>query len=154
VSPRIKNYVGRNYNKRRQRDKLSKKQRSNLMSKIRSKNTGLEKSFLYFLRKSTKLKFKTNTIGIRGTPDIVFEKEKICIFLDGDFWHGWQFPRWRHRLKNDFWRKKIERNRERDTKTNRYLRRKNWRVLRFWEHELKSVLGREKAYIRLARLLK
>jgi DNA mismatch endonuclease, patch repair protein len=108
------------------------------MSKIRSQNTGLEKLFLRLLRKSTKLKFEVNVRSIRGTPDVVFEREKICIFLDGDFWHGWQFPRWKHQMKNKFWREKIEKNRKRDLKTNRYLRSKGWKVIRLWEHQVKS----------------
>lgn len=138
MSSHVKNYVGRNYKKRRGKDKLSKRQRSNLMSKIRSKNTGLEKSFLRLLKKSTTRKFKTHFKAIRGTPDIVFEKERICIFLDGDFWHGWQFPRWKHQMKNKFWRDKIEGNRRRDKRTGKYLRRNGWVVLRFWEHDVRK----------------
>src|SRR5258708_2783456 len=122
MASKRRNFVGRNYKNRRHKDKLSKEQRSSLMSRIRSKNTGLEKSFLRLLRKSTKLKFKTYIKRIRGTPDIVFEKEKIIIFLDGDFWHGWQFPRWKHQMKNEFWREKIEGNRRRDKRVHRYLK--------------------------------
>ncbi|HTC20400.1 MAG TPA: very short patch repair endonuclease [bacterium] len=133
-----RNYVGRNYKNRRHKDKLSKKQRSSLMSKIRSKNTGLEKSFLYLLKESTSRKFKTHVKTILGTPDIVFEKEMICIFLDGDFWHGWQFPRWKHQMKNEFWRRKIEGNRRRDKRVQRYLKDKGWTVIRFWEHEIQT----------------
>ena len=138
MSSSIKNYVGRNYKKRRRKDKLSKQQRSSLMSKIRSKNTGLEKSFLRLLKKSTSRKFKTHVKAIRGTPDIVFEKEKVCVFLDGDFWHGWQFPRWKHQMKNKFWKDKIEGNRRRDKRTQTYLRRTGWTVLRFWEHDVRN----------------
>ena len=58
------------------------------------------------------------------------------MFLDSDFWHGWQYPRWRHLLKDDFWRSKIENNRTRDLKTTRYLKYHGWRVLRIWEHKI------------------
>jgi DNA mismatch endonuclease (patch repair protein) len=65
---------------------------------------------------------------------------KVCIFLDSDFWHGWQYPRWKHLLKSDFWRQKIERNRERDRQVSRKLRQQKWRVVRVWEHNLRKNL--------------
>jgi len=135
---RTKNYQGRNFNKKRVADKMSKKQRSNLMSKIRSKNTNLESNFFKFLKKTTRLKFITNVTTITGKPDVIFLKDKVCIFIDSDFWHGWQYPRWKHLLKDDFWRKKIENNRKRDKKVTKYLRDNGWKVLRFWEHHLRN----------------
>ena len=132
-----KNYAGRNFSKKRTEDKMSKETRSSLMSKIRSKNTNLEKNFIKLLRKSTKLEFKVNVTTIKGKPDVVFLSKKFCIFIDSDFWHGWQYPRWRHLLKNDFWRKKIENNRARDKRITVYLRTNGWKVLRFWEHQLR-----------------
>lgn len=108
------------------------------MSKIRSKNTKFEKSFITHLKKSTSEKFRTHDTHIKGKPDIVFDESKVCVFLDSDFWHGWQYPRWKHLLKNDFWRNKIERNRARDKKTTRFLRRKGWKVIRLWEHQINS----------------
>ncbi len=105
-----KNYSGRNFKKIRTPDKLSKKRRSNLMSKIRSRETKFEQDFIAELKIRTKNKFEINTASIRGKPDIVFRKKRICVFLDSDFWHGWQYPRWKHLLKDDFWRLKIENN--------------------------------------------
>lgn len=130
----FKNYLGRNFKKRKRTDKLSKNRRSRLMSKIHSKDTRFEKEFISVLKKFTRKKFKTNVVTMKGKPDIVFSKSRLCVFLDSDFWHGWQYPRWRHLLKNNFWRKKIENNRIRDRKTTLFLRRKGWVVLRFWEH--------------------
>jgi DNA mismatch endonuclease (patch repair protein) len=75
---------------------------------------------------------------MKGKPDIVFQKDKICIFLDSDFWHGWYYPKWKHLLKDEFWRKKIEANRSRDSKTTTFLRRQGWKVLRIWEHEIQK----------------
>lgn len=117
---------------------LSKDKRSERMSKIRSRNTKFEKEFVLDLKKKTKKRFKTNVAAIKGKPDVVFVKDKACVFLDSDFWHGWQYPRWKHLLKNDFWREKIEKNRKRDLLTTRYLKRSGWRVLRVWEHEIKK----------------
>jgi DNA mismatch endonuclease (patch repair protein) len=135
---RIQNYLDRNFKKSRAKDALSKRVRSALMSKIRSKETKFEQDFIYYLRKATKKKFETNVSSIKGKPDIVFLRQRVCVFLDSDFWHGWYYPRWRHLLKNDFWRDKIENNRRRDKRTTAYLKRNNWTVLRFWEHQIKS----------------
>lgn len=60
------------------------------------------------------------------------------MFFDSNFWHGWQYPRWKHLLKNDFWREKIERNRIRDRRVTRKLHTEGWVVLRLWEHQLKK----------------
>jgi len=135
---RIRNYLGRNLSKKREEDKLSADQRSLLMSKISSRGTKLEKNFILALKKNTRNKFIINSREIRGTPDIVFFEEKLCIFLDSDFWHGWQYPRWKHLLKNHAWRNKLERNRARDKKNNLYLRNQGWKVIRIWEHDIKK----------------
>lgn len=119
-------------------DMFSKKKRSEVMSKIRSSKTKFEEQFIAELKKRTNKKFKTNVKEIKGKPDIVFKNEKICIFLDSDFWHGWQFPRWKQNLKNDFWKNKIENTRKRDKKTTAYLRRTGWKVIRIWGHQIKS----------------
>ncbi len=149
---RIKNYSGRNFKKKRSRDVLSQKKRSFLMSKISSRGTKFEKEFIAPLKKCTKKSFKINVSNIKGKPDIVFVKEKVCIFLDSDFWHGWQYSRWKHLLKNNFWRKKIENNRLRDRKTTSYLCSRGWKVLRFWEHEIKK--NPEKAIKKVIAVLK
>ena len=135
---RTKNYLNRNFKKERSDDSLSTKKRSELMSKIRSKETKFEQEIVCALKKTTRKKFQTNVASIRGKPDIVFHKYKVCVFLDSDFWHGWYYPKWKHLLKNDFWREKIENNRKRDRRNTSYLRRNGWTVLRFWEHEIKK----------------
>ena len=135
---KIRNYLGRNFKRRKKQDSLSGSRRSALMSKISSHGTKFEKEFIAILKKHTKKKFQTNVSAIKGKPDIVFAKEKVCIFLDSNFWHGWYYPRWKHLLKNDFWREKIENNRKRDRKTTAYLRKNSWTVLRYWEHQIKD----------------
>lgn len=135
---KIKNYSGRNFKKKREADKITKRGRSSLMSKIRSRNTEFEENFVRELRKKIKIRFMRNYQLIRGKPDVVFNDRKVCVFLDSDFWHGWQYPRWKHLLKNNFWRSKIKRNRERDKNITAYLRKCGWRVVRVWEHLVKK----------------
>jgi DNA mismatch endonuclease (patch repair protein) len=74
--------------------------------------------------------------GVFGSPDFVFLKEKIAIFVDGAFWHGAlnfdRFPK----SRVEFWREKIERNKQRDLVVSRSLRARGWMVRRFWDYEL------------------
>jgi DNA mismatch endonuclease, patch repair protein len=135
---KINNYAGRNYSKKRVAEVQSPKSRSTQMSKIRSKGTKFELEFIKILEGRTNSAFLTHVKSIIGYPDIVFENERICIFLDSDFWHGWQYPRWKHLLKDNFWREKIERNRRRDKYVTKFLRRQGWIVIRVWEHQLKN----------------
>lgn len=117
-------------------DKFSKEKRSKIMSSIRSSNTKFERKFIDALKKATNKEFQTNVTSIRGKPDIVFQEDRVCIFLDSDFWHGWQYPRWKNSLKNDFWKTKIEKNRARDRKNTAFLKKHGWKVLRIWGHKI------------------
>jgi DNA mismatch endonuclease (patch repair protein) len=106
------------------------------MSKIRQKSTDIERIVARELRVKG-YRFRRNVKGIDGTPDIVFSKDNLVVFVDGDFWHGYRYRRWRHKIQ-PFWRAKIEANRRRDSKNIRRLRRAGWRVVRLWQHELKE----------------
>jgi DNA mismatch endonuclease, patch repair protein len=134
---KYKNYMGRNFKKSRVAEKLSPAKRSSLMSKIRSKNTKFEEEFITLASVKISNSFITHVRTLMGTPDMVFEREKVCVFLDSDFWHGWQYPRWKHLLKDDFWREKISKNRRRDLRNTRLLKRIGWKVIRIWEHQIK-----------------
>jgi DNA mismatch endonuclease (patch repair protein) len=77
-----------------------------------------------------------------GSPDIVFAKYKLAIFVDGEFWHGhnWEEKKQKLKTNKDFWIPKLERNMQRDRNNNRLLLEKGWHVMRFWENEIKSDL--------------
>lgn len=140
---RIQNSLGRNFQKEKGVDQISKEQRSEIMSAIRSTGTKFEKDFITELEKYIKEPFILNDKTIRGKPDIVFIEKHVLVFLDSDFWHGWQFPRWKHLLKNKFWVEKISKNRIRDRRTTKYLRRKGCVVIRIWEHNIKKNIQKE-----------
>ena len=72
-------------------DNLTPEQRSYCMSRIKAKDTGLEVKVRSALHKKG-LRFRKNVKELPGTPDIVFKKAQIAIFVDGDFWHGYRFP--------------------------------------------------------------
>lgn len=117
-------------------DVMTKAQRSRVMSRNRGKDTTPER-YLAELLKAGGVTFKRHDETLPGKPDFVFTDERIAVFVDGDFWHGWRFPVWRQRL-TEFWREKIEKNRIRDQRNFRRLRRAGWRVVRIWEHEVEE----------------
>jgi DNA mismatch endonuclease (patch repair protein) len=108
------------------------------MAKVRQKDTDLELLVRSELHRRG-FRFRKHLKELPGCPDLVLTRRKIAVFIDGDFWHGYRFPEWARRLR-PFWRAKIKRNRERDLSNFRKLRRRGWRVVRLWQHELKKDL--------------
>jgi DNA mismatch endonuclease (patch repair protein) len=119
-------------------DIMSSAKRSALMSRIRGKNTGPERILVEELV-ALGLSFETHPSDLDGRPDILFRVERLAVFVDGDFWHGWRFPLWKHKLSPP-WRNKIATNRARDNTNFRRLRRAGWMVLRIWEHQVEQAL--------------
>lgn len=115
------------------------KQRSEVMSKIRSKNTKIERLVFRELRRR-KIYFQKHYKKVSGNPDIALPIKKKAVFIDGDFWHGYQFSKLKKRLPKKYWVAKISRNIERDKKNRAKLKQMGWRVLRIWEHELRQDL--------------
>jgi DNA mismatch endonuclease, patch repair protein len=85
------------------------------------------------------LRYRCNVQALPGRPDIVFTAARLIVFIDGDFWHGYRFPSWKKRLP-PYWISKIEKNRARDIRNHRRLRRAGWRILRIWEHQVATDL--------------
>jgi DNA mismatch endonuclease (patch repair protein) len=88
-----------------------------------------------------------------GRPDFTFPKEKVAVFVDGCFWHGCPRHFVAPSASARFWRNKIGQNRKRDARVTRQLRAHGWRVLRIWEHALKSESSMERTINRLSRQL-
>lgn len=111
------------------------------MSRIKSSNTKLETAFLKHLSSSLYPKgyrYRKHYSRLPGKPDVVFIKQRLAIFLDGDFWHGYNLKKLGKKVPKKYWLAKIEKNIMRDKKNNAQLRRKGWIVLRFWEHQIKK----------------
>ena len=117
-------------------DIFTPEKRSWVMSRIRSKDTKIEKKTASMLRKN-KIRYRRFP-KVFGSPDFVVEK-KVIVFCDGDFWHGYQYGR-KKKPPKKFWRDKIERNMERDRKVSRKLRADGWSVVRLWEHDIETSL--------------
>jgi len=117
-------------------DFMSPETRSRVMSRIRGKDTGPERMVASAMRELG-WQWEEHCTDLPGRPDFVFRDERVAVFVDGDFWHGWRFPQWRHKL-SEKWEAKIEANRRRDERNHRKLRRQGWRVIRIWEHQIES----------------
>jgi len=117
-------------------------ERSKLMSRIRGKGG---KSEVLLARELWHLgiRYRRNDKRIMGTPDIAITKHKVAVFIDGEFWHGYDWENKKHAIKSnrDYWIPKIERNRMRDIEVNAQLRQEGWFVLRFWEKDVKQDIG-------------
>ena len=129
-------------------DVFSKKKRSEVMSKIRSRgNCATELQFIYIMRKY-KISGWRRGSQLPGKPDFLFPRQRLAVFIDGDFWHG--NPR-KFRLPKsncEYWTSKITGNRKRDNRINKALKKEGWKVVRFWQ----SSLGDEEAVITRLRL--
>jgi len=115
-------------------DIFTSEKRSWVMSRIRGKNTKIEKKMKKIL-KDNKLKFVQHP-KIFGNPDFLVGNG-TAIFCDGDFWHGYDYENKKKPTKK-FWKDKIQGNIRRDRKVSRKLRREGYSVLRFWEHDIEK----------------
>jgi DNA mismatch endonuclease, patch repair protein len=119
-------------------DVFTRKKRSEVMSRIRSRNNReTELLFASILRKNRISGWRRH-LSLPGRPDFAFKYARLAVFIDGCFWHC--CPRCGNMPVNNaaFWRRKLGGNRRRDRKVNWLLRADGWRVLRIWEHELRT----------------
>lgn len=112
------------------------------MSKIRSKNTKPELRFRKALWK-TGIRYRLNN-KLPGKPDISIKKYKLAIFIDGEFWHGYQWNERKETIKSNrkFWIPKIERNMQRDREVNSKLEEMGYTIFRFWSKEINEQLDK------------
>ena len=119
-------------------DKMTPEQRHHSMSQVKRKNTKPEILVRRFLF-AHGFRFRIHVSTLPGKPDIVLRKYKTIIFVNGCFWHGhedchiYSFPK----SNIEFWKRKIEQNKERDLKERIQLRMMGWHVIQIWECQLK-----------------
>ena len=121
------------------KDPLSREERSALMAKVRSSgNRSTELEAISALRRHGIFGWVTQPPDVLGKPDIYFPHLRLCVFLDGCFWHG--CPRCGRipKTRVDFWTAKIGANKRRDRSVTRNLRQSDHIVIRVWEHALKN----------------
>ncbi len=113
-------------------DRISKQKRSEIMSKIRSKNTKPE----IILRELLDGRIFRYQPRIYGKPDFGNDTRKIAVFVDGCFWHGCPECSKMPKSRQNYWSKKIGGNRKRDSAINKELARRGYKVIRVWEHQV------------------
>jgi len=107
------------------------------MAAIRGRNNKTTEALLVVWLRRNGITGWRRHLPLPGRPDFAFKQHKVAIFIDGCFWHGCP-QHYRPPSSNpEFWFQKVESNRFRDRVANLLLRKKGWRVLRIWEHELK-----------------
>lgn len=91
--------------------------------------------------------------ALRCTADLVFRRARVCVFVDGCYWHG--CPKHFHPPKQNgaWWTEKIEDNRRRDRRRSQELADRGWKVLRVWEHDLIGG-GPQESAARIARIVR
>lgn len=121
-------------------DSLSKEKRSEIMSHIRSKGNKSTELKLIALFRANRISGWRRNSKIFGNPDFVFPKYKLCVFVDGCFWHGCKLCQVGRIPKSNrkYWKDKIEKNRKRDKKVSKTLRDEGYFVVRIRECQLKK----------------
>ncbi|WP_174921914.1 very short patch repair endonuclease [Burkholderia metallica] len=114
--------------------------RSRMMSGIRGKNTKPElvvRKALY----ERGLRYRLHVRSLAGTPDLVFPRYKAVVFVHGCFWHRHNCALFKMpSSRPEFWREKLDRNRERDREHMTKLLQDGWRIAVVWECSLRTAI--------------
>ena len=120
-------------------DVFTKEKRSEVMGRIRSKNTKIEVEARLMLRKHG-IRYRSHP-KVYGSPDFILEG-RLLLFCDGSFWHGRGWKKLKARLEAGnnpgYWVRHISNNRKRDRKVNRELRERGRAVLRLWDADIQK----------------
>jgi DNA mismatch endonuclease (patch repair protein) len=130
-------------------DIWSAKKRSEVMSKILSCNTGPEQRVRRILS-DMGYRYRLHVKELPGKPDIVLRKYGVVILVNGCFWHlhngciDGRIPK----IRTRYWKNKLFKNKKRDMKNIKMLKRMGWKVVRIWECEVEKSpeLAMEKIY--------
>jgi DNA mismatch endonuclease (patch repair protein) len=118
-------------------DVFTKRKRSDVMSKIRAKNTKPEivvRKFLF----AHGYRYRIHQKKLAGNPDIVLKKYNAIILVNGCFWHGHKRCKISRapKTQKNYWIPKIENNIKRDFRNRRKLKKLGWNVITVWECQL------------------
>ena len=120
-------------------DVYTKAERSRIMSLVKTRFTDPENRLASLLKKAD-VRYRRNVQTLPGTPDFVIPSAKTAIFVHGCFWHG--HPNCKRaklpETNKEFWEEKIGRNRRRDARVTRRLRRRGWHVMTVWQCRLRT----------------
>jgi len=136
-------------------DKFDKITRSNIMAKVKGKNT-LPELTVRKLLFSMGYRYRLHCNDLPGKPDIVLPKYSYVIFVHGCFWHGCPSCR-RAQVRPvnnaEYWSRKLDKNIERDKKNKKELKKLGWNVFVIWECEIKKA-NADKLFRRIRKAIK
>lgn len=121
-------------------DNLTPEQRHHTMFSVHSKDTKPEMIVRHLTHKLG-YRYRLHRRDLPGNPDLVFPGRKKVIFVHGCFWHGHDCHSGRKQPKTnqDYWLKKLQRNKTRDANNQAQLKEQGWKVLVIWECEIKDL---------------
>lgn len=122
-------------------DIFSRKKRSEIMSKVRNKDSKIEILFRKEIWEEG-FRYRKNPTNYFGKPDLVLKKYKTVIFVDSCFWHGCKRHREFPKTRKKFWENKISGNIKRDKQVNLHYKKTGWKIVRVWEHDVKKNLSK------------
>ena len=106
------------------------------MSKVKSsRNKSTELKLLQYF-KDNKITGWRRNVKLFGKPDFIFPRKKIAVFVDGCFWHGHDCRNTHPKDNEEYWIKKIAKNKNRDFEVTAHLEKLGYTVIRLWECEL------------------
>ena len=120
-------------------DIFPRAKRSVIMSKISGKETKPEVMVRKYLF-AKGFRYRKNVKDLPGKPDIVLSKYKTLIFVNGCFWHGHENCKYFRlpKTRTEWWKEKINRNKQKDTEQKAALENLGWKVMTVWECEIKK----------------
>lgn len=117
-------------------DVFSRDKRSQIMSRVKGSGNVLTEQRLARVLGQKGISGWRRRANLFGRPDFVFPKARLAVFVDGCFWHGCKIHGSRPKTNQKFWAEKLQKNKTRDQVVNRALRKRGWKVVRIWQHEL------------------
>lgn len=109
------------------------------MARVRRRDTGPEIALRRALWERGLRGYRVDDGRLPGRPDVAWNTRRVAVFVDGKFWHG-HASAYRPGQHGAYWDAKIERNVKRDREVDAQLAELGWRVLRFWDFEVKRAL--------------
>ena len=120
-------------------DNLTPEQRKRTMARVKSMNTTPEMIIRRIVHRMG-YRYRLHSHQLPGNHDMVFVKRRKIIFVHGCFWHGHECKSGikQPKTNSEYWLRKLQRNKSRDTETYEKLKELDWEILVVWECELKN----------------
>lgn len=134
-------------------DNLTEQQRTETMKAVKSRGSKIEKLMFEALDVKEVGAVEHHAEDLPGTPDFVHRTAKVAVFVDSCYWHGCPEHCSIPDSNQEYWKQKIESNKERDREVTEQLEDRGWLVKRIWGHSVKQQRARKWWATRLETLI-